>query len=300
MIRNQTDKKRNRSSTSSTSSNSSLSPFATHLGKKQRTQDLLNSSIEEEIQSDIFNSKMADPILVASLIAALKVPEVQESVAQRVAQLVNAKLEEKIDSLNGIIEEKNTRIVNLENQVEGLEMYGRRNGIRLFGIKEHKDESTDNIVLAVANKINAQIPTIGLGRSHRVGKPTTDGKPRAIIAKFISHNMKVEFLKAFMKMKKDTKDQPNNGTWNEISPGTGDIYANEDLTATRANWAMRGRKLRKESRIENTWSRDGIIFLKYHSGIVKRIDSESELVKVENSLPLASDTEPKTPVVNME
>ena len=156
-------------------------------------------------------------------------------------------------------------------------MYGRRNGIRLFGIKEHKDESTDNIVLAVANKINAQIPTIGLGRSHRVGKPTTDGKPRAIIAKFISHNMKVEFLKAFMKMKKDNKDQPNNGIWNEISPGTGEMYANEDLTETSSNWAMRGGKA---SRIGNSWSRDGIIFLKYHSGIVKRIDSESELVKV--------------------
>ena len=54
-------------------------------------------------------------------------------------------------------------------------MYGRRNGVRLYGIKENKDVNTDKIVLKVAEKIGANIPDFGLGRSHRVGKPTNAG-----------------------------------------------------------------------------------------------------------------------------
>lgn len=87
-------------------------------------------------------------------------------------------------------------VKNLEEKCENLEMYGRRNGVRVYGIPFIPGENTDNIIMSIANKTGANIPIHGLSRSHRIKRmPGTQqtGSPQ-IIAKFISHDLNVEFL----------------------------------------------------------------------------------------------------------
>ena len=124
--------------------------------------------------------------LVDALKEALKDPSVIE--------LLNDAVKSEIESLKSIVSEKDLKIQELEDRLEGLEMYGRRNGVRIHGIPEKIGESTDEIVLNLAKKVGADIPEFALGRSHRVG-PKASGKTRPIIAKFIGHNFKVGLLK---------------------------------------------------------------------------------------------------------
>ena len=172
---------------------------------------------------------------------------------------------------------KDQKIQELEERLEGLEMYGRRNGVRIHGIPEKLGENTDEIVINLAKKVGANIPDFALGRSHRVG-PKDSTKKRPIIAKFISHNYKV----ALLKHKKNLKEQKN----------CEDVYINEDLTSTRAKWAQRARNLKKQDKIQATWTRDGIIFVKHKDidkdtpGPVDRVSSELELQQVEKKFSL--------------
>ena len=102
----------------------------------------------------------------------------------------------EIQDIKKELSSNQSKISNLDDKIEQLEMYSRRNGVRIHGIPENKDENTDELVLKIAEDIGADIPKLALGRSHRVGKRFTDRKaPRPIIVKYISHNYKTELLK---------------------------------------------------------------------------------------------------------
>ena len=253
---------RKRKARYSTDSDNSIisSPSDKQLSKKLKDQP--NSP---EIHTD----KMADKKMLESLKLALQDPDI----IRLITNATVTALQGEINNLKEEITEKDKKITKLEGEVEELEMYGRRNGIRVFGVPEKPGESTDAIVLKVAEKIGAEIPPIGLGRSHRVGKPGGTG-PRPIIAKFISHNLKVNM----MKMKSNLNDIHNN----EICEGSGQIFINEDLTQLRANWAKRGRDLKRGKKVGHTWSRDGIIFIKEQdNSIPVRISTEKAMVEAE-------------------
>ena len=202
--------------------------------------------------------------LVDALKEALKDPEVVE--------LISSTLLTEIETLKTVITEKDSKIKELEDKIEGLEMYGRRNGVRIYGIPEKKGEDTDEIVISLANNIGADIPKFALGRSHRVGPKNSD-KQRPIIAKFIGHNFKVNMLKNKSKLK-DLENYDN-------------VFINEDLTSRRAKMAQCARELRKKDKIQSTWTRDGIIFVKHKDkdkdtpGTVDRVECEADLEKIE-------------------
>ncbi|CAH1272871.1 Hypp4982 [Branchiostoma lanceolatum] len=97
---------------------------------------------------------------------------------------------------NNLKDEHNT----LQAKVDNLEQYSRRNCVIISGIPESPGErSTDNSVLSVANdklKCDPQLTINDIDRSHRLGKPRGDGKPRPIIAKFCSYRSKATIMRA--------------------------------------------------------------------------------------------------------
>ena len=130
----------------------------------------------------------------------------------------------------------------LESQIEQLEMYGRRNGVRIYGIDVEKGENTDQLMLDLAHRIGADIPKCALGRCHRVGRPNNNSH-RAIIAKFISHNYKVELLKCKKNLRKHSSE-------NEDAQNTATlplIFIYEDLTKLRMDLAKRGTETKGRS-----------------------------------------------------
>ncbi|KAK3103244.1 hypothetical protein FSP39_017777 [Pinctada imbricata] len=235
------------SETFTNSSSMSTVESAENMAEKQSIADHDESIVNAIIRA--FKNKE----LILSIVSALR---------EEITNVVKAEVLSEMTALKQEIKLKDVKINELKNKVEGLEMYGRRNGIRVYGIPEQEHENTDEIVLSLANDIQAKIPDIALGRSHRVG-PKTGNKPRPIIAKFIGHNYKVEFLKH----KKNLKDirTPQQ------------IFVNEDLTSKRANWAKTARGWKKSGKIKKTWTRDGILFVQNNNDFVVRIASDKAL-----------------------
>ena len=276
------DRKRQRN----ISENNLKSPSETQKQKKVKQKENLDDCDYMEglhktnpTTIEVSDIKMAAKSDSESLVDALIVALQNPSVINKLKTAIFDKYEKQVKTLKQEIEKRDIKIHNLEtkleSKIEALEMYGRRNGIRIHGVKEEEKENTDKIVLKLAKELGAKIPTDALGRSHRVG-PKNGSKPRAIIAKFIGHNYKVELLKN----KKNLKTHPNGK----------EIFINEDLTKTRADWAKRARNLRKLEKIKDTWTRDGVIFIKHLKEdeedeetpyVIERVDSEFKLSGIE-------------------
>ena len=94
-------------------------------------------------------------------------------------------------------------------------------------------------------KLSIQISDSDVVRSHRVGKRAEDcSTPRDIIVRFTTHNTKSSVMRSARKLK---------GTH---------VFINEDLTKTRATIAWEARTFKRERKISDTWTRDGVIFVK--------------------------------------
>lgn len=278
---NQQNKKRFHVSESSDSDSSfsitANSPINKQLPKRQKP--LMNESNNMPVEGTHNNTNMADQDQIADLIQkgitqALKNPEIINLITESATSKLNA----EIKKLTVALDESNKKVKELEGKVDELEMYGRRNGIRLHGIQQQQGEDTDNIVMTIARKIGANIPEHGLGRSHRIKRMPGSKQtgPPPIIAKFISHNLKVEMLRH-----KGGLDSLN---INDLPPGSTPIYMNEDLTRQRSGWAKRARDLKKAKKCLSTWTRDGVIFLKFSDSQVLRANSDNELTEHEQSL----------------
>lgn len=72
-----------------------------------------------------------------------------------------------LDDTNG---ELLRRIEALELEQDRAHQYSRRNSVRISGIPEKKDESTDQIVLSISESIGAYLNIDEIDRSHRVGR----------------------------------------------------------------------------------------------------------------------------------
>ena len=129
---------------------------------------------------------------------------------------------------------------------------------------------------------------MALGRSHRVGRKV-HGKTRAIICKFIGHNHKVRIMRNKRKLY-DTEDE----SYEHLKDKYKDVYINEDLTAKRAGWAKQGRVWRRAKKIKDSWTRDGVFFVKQTNDVVSRVNSDKELFDLAEQLHLDI-TLPKSP-----
>lgn len=115
-------------------------------------------------------------------------------------------LAQKVDNYEKERQADKIRIANLEklleNRHQDTEKYGRRNGVRIFGIASVAGENTNEEALKVFNsKLGLKLTEHDIGRSHRVGQPEKDGensvtaKPRAILVKLVRHDIKEKIIK---------------------------------------------------------------------------------------------------------
>ena len=171
----------------------------------------------------------------------------------------------KITSLEG--ENKQLKVIALENKSDRAEQYSRRNCLRLSGIPESKGESVDDKVLEITNTLGANL---SIDRTHRLGKmrgTESSGKPRDIIIKFTSYRARQKLLHN----KKQLKEK-----------GYERIFINEDLTLTRDNIHYQTRKMVKEKLIQSTWTKDGTIVVRDKDSKYYRIETQSDLDHVKN------------------
>ena len=191
--------------------------------------------------------------------AALCDPDVLELISKAVAAQVSSQLRKEIAGLRDKVAEKDREILILKDQIDSLEQYSRRNCLRISPVPEVPSESTDDIVKTVAKTIGVTLPDNAIDRSHRVGKVTAGGvnRDRPILVKFTSYKYKEAMMKAKIFPDSQWPALPARSTARVHR-----LYINEDLTRTRAEVAARARQLKRDGKLDDTWTRDGIIFVK--------------------------------------
>ena len=103
-------------------------------------------------------------------------------------------LEEETDKLNAKAKETETSIHTLQEDLNKLERFSRRNNIRIMGFDEEEREDTLEKVDGFLNEY-MQHPDMHIERAHRVGRRVPDGKPRQMIVKLLRYTDKITIMK---------------------------------------------------------------------------------------------------------
>lgn len=149
-------------------------------------------------------------------------------------------LKKEVEGLRLELKEKDAQINELSEKLDEREQYSRRNNLRIFGVQEENNESTDDIVMGIAQKLGVPLADFEIDRSHRVGKPVAGGKHRPIIVKFIGYGPRRKMFSA-KKLLKGSK-----------------ITIREDLTSQRMG--LLNKSIEAYS-LKNVWTQDGVIMI---------------------------------------
>ena len=182
----------------------------------------------------------------------------------------NRKLKQEVEELKAENTFLHDKIAEVEHKVNlSLDIanknaqYSRRNNVRIFGVKENKDENVIDLVTdIVVNRLKIQNfnPDLDIEAAHRVGKVDKgpDPKPRGII----------------VRMRRSVRDK----VMKEKSRLIGSRMAiTEDLT--KQNMSLYN-TIRKHQIVDKAWTKDGkTTILVKESGKITQVNSMSELHK---------------------
>ena len=209
-----------------------------------------NGPEKDPFEEILKTADKSGPVTVDLIVALLKAQETS----------LRAYFDSKISLKDEEIEKLKEKNQLLEERLDEMEQYSRRNSIRISGVAETTDVSE-----FISAKLNIDVSD-QIDRCHPVGKRNADDKPRPLLVKFLNYGSREKVLKGRSKLK-----------------GSG-IYINEDLTKSRSEIASKCKSLKKEKKITNTWIRDGTIFVKRIDDRVIRINSSRQLSLFVSSL----------------
>ena len=228
------------------------------------SQDGSNSPIHILSQSMDLN----DIVRIARELRSLMLPEVKSVVKEAVRE-ATAPLQTQINNLKSENETLKSQVVELEKKVaanesniDSLEQYGRRNILRISGIPEDPNESTDTKVLDLATDLNLNLFSHDIDRSHRVGKPIP-GKTRDIIVKFSRYNAR----RMLYEVRKDLREVEDRES----------VFINEDLTKRRSKLLYDARILVRANHLTAAYSSDGKLFVRDKEEKRHAINSDDDL-----------------------
>ena len=164
----------------------------------------------------------------------------------------------------------------LAQKVDDLEMYSRRNCIRVTGVPE-TEEDTTKAILEIAEAVEVPLDKTDIAVSHRVGK-STPGKPRQIIARITNYEVKHKLLKSnkALKMRVEDKEKPPLPKFKNVS-------INQDLTKERNSAAYEARQLVRAGLAKSTFIWDGKIFIISNKDVKHKVFTVREVRELVNT-----------------
>ena len=147
--------------------------------------------------------------------------------------------------------EKNNKL--LQMAMNDLQQYSRRDCMEIKGIEYTANESTDEIVVNVAKKMGLTLAKADISVSHRLNYQAQEHSsfhdledlPPKIIAKFMSRNVRDNFMKNKNIIKKEDR-----------------IYINESLTKENRQIFNNCLRYKKKHQIKYIWTKNGKTLLK--------------------------------------
>lgn len=174
-----------------------------------------------------------------------------------------------IDNLVKTVKEKDEIIFNLENKINKLDQYQRKNNFELTNIVETKDEVLEDIVVRVAEKMEINLQKDDIDAVHRL--PARKGKVANVIVQLVSRRKRDEFI---------TKKKNFNITNNDIS-GNGNntkVYVNENLSPHYKQLLWKTKEKARDKNYAFVWFANGkILVRKEVNAAIIRVVTERDL-----------------------
>ena len=185
-------------------------------------------------------------------------------------------LRTEVTSLRAALADRDAQIAALQSDVQhlkdahdALEQHGRRHSLRINGVSNEQEDTTQAVV-KIANDILGVDPPLeerDISVSHRLPtrRNAPPNQPKPIIVRFVSRADRDRVLK----IRKNLKD------YNEDKDTK--LYINEDLTAIRAKLFSTARSLQKQRLLAQTWTFNGAIKVKTPEGVVHTATTSAQL-----------------------
>ena len=125
-----------------------------------------------------------------------------------------------------IVDQQQEEIAELYDLQDHLEQYTRKNSLEIHGIPEEAYETTEEVVLKLANALNVPVNPQDIEISHKLGRK--GAKP--IVVKFVSHKVKTNLYKARTKLKNVSFSSLFPASTAATRVASGKIYLFENLT----------------------------------------------------------------------
>lgn len=233
---------------------------------------LRSQTSEDEHLALRFMAILKEPDVLSHLKQALYPQQLSDKLDQ--LQTTITRLTDQLRLKDETIAKLESRVNDLELQVDSSEQYTRRANLRIQGIPEVTGwEDTTQKALDIFNgkmKLEPPLETTAIERSHRIGpKQDDDGNPltRNIIVRFASERVRDIVFRAKGALKAFNDEQDNSKR----------IFINEDLTKYRGLLAFKCRKLKKDDLISDTWTYGGNVMVKQNDNKIKLIRDMSDL-----------------------
>ena len=181
------------------------------------------------------------------------------------ATKANTKLEKRmhamttsLDSARNDLREHTEEINHLNESLDNLEQYTRKNSLEFHGVPENSYESTEQAILKIAAALEVQVIPSDIEISHKLRRKSNNS---VIIAKFCSHKVKTNLYKARIKLK--------NTKATDLFPGFASavrskdrLFINENLTNHRRRLVDAANQRRRDGCITSAWTMDGKVYVK--------------------------------------
>ena len=159
-------------------------------------------------------------------------------------------------------------VTDLEDELDDLQQYTRRDQIIIDNMPEKADEITDQIVLEQCKKLNVDLSLEDIHRSHRLGPQRNPGNPRPIIAQLSCYKLKAAVMQGskdeWMQRRQVLRNSRARGE--RASLGTPSVYVREHLTWRRQQLMKELLQRKKAGHILSVWTVDGAIFVRKAPG----------------------------------
>ena len=194
-------------------------------------------------------------------------------IAMAVRNLMAAEIQSIVTNLVQCIDTLAEENKKLRYEIDDLEMYSRKNCVRVFGVDEAKT-NTDEAIMEIATELEVPLKPEHIVVSHRVGKPN-QSRPRAIIARISNYQVRHQLIKS----SKNLRDVA----------GMQNVSVNQELTKTRAKLAYQCRDLVRKKLAKSTFVWDGKIFVMDNKEVKHKVLHLDDLLNVRKALGCSED-----------
>ena len=218
--------------------------------KSKQLQDVLQKLIDEKKESNSVDQNLQ---VVLQRLTALELKESNNANEIVALQNENRKMKKRIQELENLQDDVDSRLIDAEKSVLSVEQYTRRENFEISGIPTNiPHEELKDRVISIANSVcEPTVPIVAkdIHACHRLKEE--DGKA-AVIVRMVNRENTVSILKSKKKLVEKSREL---GYQEQL-------YVGENLCTGTKEIFAEARKLKKNKLISSCWTYNGVVHIK--------------------------------------